>query len=77
MSFLLEALRKSENQKKLGHAPSIHSTADLEIRRPSRLTPGVALLVLLPVVIVLAWFGWQFYKDRDEPELEKVPCSRN
>lgn len=68
MSILLEALRKSEKQKHLGHAPSIHSTADLELRRPARWKPGIILLVLLPVILVLAWFGFQQNRNIDNPE---------
>ncbi len=65
MSFLLDALRKSENQKRLGDVPSIHSTAGLESRSRSTIKPVLILLALLPAFIVVAWYGWQMYAESD------------
>jgi general secretion pathway protein B len=56
MSFLLDALRKSENQKRAGAVPTIHSTDHLETRRPRRRVPWL-ILVLFPTLLVLGWFG--------------------
>jgi len=59
MSILLDALRKSEQEKKLGAAPDIHGAEPMiyETRRPGWLIPvGVAGLVLLLLVgTYLAW----------------------
>ena len=57
MSFLLDALRKSETQKHLGETPTIHSSSVLETRTLARHRLGLVLVVLVPVLLVLAWFG--------------------
>lgn len=57
MSFLLDALRKSEDQKRKGPVPTIHGgqhpTAETS-RRPAVVL--YALLVLLPLLLVFAWY---------------------
>lgn len=57
MSFLLDALRKSESQKHLGQTPTIHSSSVLETRTSANRRLGLVLVVLLPVLLVLAWYG--------------------
>ena len=59
MSFLLDALRKSENQKHLGDVPTIHSSPGPELNSRSPFKPGLIALVLLPAVLVVAWYSWQ------------------
>lgn len=59
MSFLLDALRKSENQKHRGDVPTIHSSSGLERRARSPLKPGLVALFLLPAILVIAWYAWQ------------------
>jgi general secretion pathway protein B len=58
MSFLLEALRKSENQKRRGEVPNIHSQPEpsgaIRSVRPLRW-----LLVAVPAVLILAWAAWR------------------
>jgi general secretion pathway protein B len=61
MSFLLDALRKSENQKQLGNAPTIHSTENLGKPPRRRLKPVVFVLILLPALLVLSWYVWQLF----------------
>lgn len=67
MSLLLEALRKSENQRRLGALPSIHSPApdwDSEPRRPRRVA---AVALALAGLAVLGWLTWQQYRPpRDD-----------
>ncbi|NND45507.1 MAG: GspB domain-containing protein [Xanthomonadales bacterium] len=56
MSFLLDALRKSEDQKRSGAVPTIHGgpPPSADERRPAvRL---YALLILLPLLLVFAWY---------------------
>lgn len=66
MSFLLEALRKSENQKHRGDVPTIHSSTGLELRSQSPFKPGLIALILLPAVLVLAWYAWQSSKQEED-----------
>lgn len=56
MSFLLDALRKSEDEKRRGAAPSIHGDeVPARSRTPSRLLLHASLIVV-PLLLVLAWF---------------------
>lgn len=58
MSFLLEALRKSENQKRRGDVPTIHSQPEpAGVTRSAR--PLRWLLVAVPAVLILAWAAWR------------------
>jgi general secretion pathway protein B len=65
MSFLLEALRKSENEKRIGNVPTIHTATGLEEPSRRHRATGLALLVLLPAGMVLGWFAWQEYRQKD------------
>ncbi len=62
MSILLDALRKSEQQKKLGAAPDIYSEAPASParRRFPWLMPAVAV-IFLALVLVGAYVAWQVY----------------
>ncbi len=57
MSFILDALRKSENTKHRGDVPTIHSSQELEVTPGARRRKGPLVLVLLPAFLVLVWFG--------------------
>jgi len=55
MSFLLDALRKSEDQKRRGAVPSIHGGPE---NAPARRMPralNYAILVVVPLLLVLTW----------------------
>jgi general secretion pathway protein B len=68
MSFLLEALRKSEEQKRRGEVPSIH-TAVPQRNVPSRTgLLQVAIVVLL--LIVIAWLTWRTWLGGEETILD-------
>jgi general secretion pathway protein B len=71
MSFLLDALRKSENQKHRGDVPTIHSSSGLERRARSPLKPGLLALFLLPAILVIAWYAWQ--SSRQPPSQDVTP----
>lgn len=60
MSILLDSLRKSEAQRKIKSAPSIHSAQPYGSARsrPARWAPVVMAGV---VAIAIAWFGWRQY----------------
>ncbi|MFT5139347.1 MAG: general secretion pathway protein B [Lysobacterales bacterium] len=72
MSFLLDALRKSENQKRLGNAPSIHSTTDPGRTTHKRFNPALLILILLPALLVVSWYGWQVFLDTNQVVSETV-----
>lgn len=60
MSILLDSLRKSEAQRKIKDAPSIHSAQPYGAARSH--SARWALIVMVGVVaIAIAWFGWRQY----------------
>lgn len=66
MSILLDALKKSEEQRQMGTAPGIHSNPD---HRPSGGTRGapawVPIALVLLAVLIISWLGWQQYREPD------------
>ena len=59
MSMLLEALKKSEEQRQLGSTPDIHQAADHDPDAGAgRSLPWVPILLAAVAVSVMAWFGW-------------------
>lgn len=66
MSILLEALKKSEQSRKLGETPTLGTPVE---DVPASNAPAGNLVPVLLVVLsafVMAWFGWQQY-TRPEP----------
>ncbi len=74
MSFLLDALRKTEDQKHRREVPTIHSADPAPDSRPARRFMGPYLLVLLPAFFVLAWFGSRQFADSGSGEAQPAPA---
>lgn len=69
MSILLDALKRSEEQRQLGKAPDIHASAGAgPVQRSARQRRVIVLLVVVGAV-ALAWFGWRQFQS---PESEDV-----
>lgn len=64
MSILLEALKKSEEQRQLGKTPDIHGTADHD-PAGERKSGGMWLPLSMMAVaaVAITWFGWQQYRE--------------
>ena len=76
MSFLLDALRKSENRKHLGDVPTIHSTQSLNTGAAGKRGMAPVVLVLLPAFLVLIWVGSrQFATKENVPETQVAQAS--
>lgn len=60
MSILLDSLRKSEAQRKIKDAPSIHSAQPYGVAR-SRSARWAPIVMVGVVAIAIAWFGWRQY----------------
>ena len=59
MSMLLDALKKSEEQRQLGSTPDIHQAADHNPDgRNSSTLPWLPVILSAIAVAVMAWFGW-------------------
>lgn len=69
MSILLDALKKSEEQRQLGSMPNIHSAvADQPIRAIGELQ-WLPLSMMAFSAIVIAWIGWNQY---EKPEADGI-----
>jgi general secretion pathway protein B len=70
MSILLDALKKSEELRQLGKAPSIHSP----VAEPGDGRPGaphwIPLALMAVSAIAMAWIGWQQFRV---PSASAVP----
>jgi general secretion pathway protein B len=63
MSMILDALRKSEEQRRLGAQPDIHNApgeSPPDASEPLRQWLPVSLIVVS--ALVMAWFGWQQFR---------------
>ena len=63
MSILLDALRKSEEQRRLGSAPSIHDGSGAQ---PPGSAPGqqwIPMALVALAAVALAWIGWEQYRQ--------------
>lgn len=60
MSYILEALKKSEQERRLGHVPDISVLQEAPARAPQRWQRWLlaALLVNLLVLLIVAWRPW-------------------
>ena len=67
MSILLDALRRSEEQRQLGKAPDIHASTGAGPAPRSPMRRWAPLMLIAVVAIALAWFGWRQFQS---PESE-------
>lgn len=62
MSILLDALKKSEEQRQLGKTPSIHSPGSEPPGNRSAGQQWIPLALMAVGAIALAWIGWQQFR---------------
>lgn len=63
MSILLDALKKSEEQRQLGSAPNIHAGPNrVPGGRSDRLRPWIPMALVLAAALTMSWLGWQQYR---------------
>ena len=67
MSILLDALKKSEEQRQLGKVPGIHSPAGGVAARRAPTQRWALLLLIAVSAVAIGWFGWQQFQS-PEPE---------
>ena len=64
MSILLDALKKSEEQRQLGQAPDIHAASESTPGRGSAATVSwLPILLLVIAAVVIAAFSWRQYRE--------------
>jgi len=62
MSILLEALKKSEEQRRLGTTPTLQTSVEAAAAEQDSLQHWLPLLLTAVSVIAVAWLGWQQYR---------------
>jgi len=73
MSILLDALRKSEQRKRAGDVPTIHSAAPASEGARRSVSPLAVGLVLVPLFLLAAWLTWRQYGAPAPPEQAPAP----
>ena len=61
MSYILDALRKSERQRQIGEVPRIHTVQDGYTTEPAGRNPWIliAVIAILANISIGGWFWWQ------------------
>jgi len=59
MSILLEALKKSEQERQLGQTPTLQTSPDVLPRGDGSMNRWIILALCIMSASVMAWFGWQ------------------
>jgi general secretion pathway protein B len=63
MSILLEALKKSEQDRQLGQTPTLQTRPDEPSQGAAALNPWILLAMAVVSISVMAWFGWQQFRE--------------
>ena len=74
MSILLDALKKSEEQRQLGKVPGIHSPVEGLPRDVAGRRRWIPWLLVFGIVLILAWTAWRQFGPPDPPPVS-VPDS--
>lgn len=79
MSYILDALRKSERQRQVGEVPRVHTVQESYSAEPARRNPWilVAVLAILANIGVGGWLWWQHQQSTDgvAPDTSNTPVS--
>ncbi|MDT8319433.1 MAG: general secretion pathway protein GspB [Xanthomonadales bacterium] len=67
MSILLDALKKSEEQRRLGETPTIHSGGGGQVFSDDDGRRWIPLGLLTLSAVTVAWFGWQQFREPPAP----------
>jgi len=72
MSILLDALKRSEEQRQLGNTPSIHSPDERWPASAVATRQWIPITLMAIGAIAMAWIGWQQYR---QPESSAVAAA--
>jgi general secretion pathway protein B len=73
VSILLDALKKSEEQRRLGETPGVHSPADHDPDQGRRRLPRwLWLLAAVPVVLLAGWFARTWFETGEQPSVAET-----
>lgn len=76
MSFILEALKKAEQERNLGRAPDLQMVHPSAESSPRRLWPWLLSGTLLINAVLLGWFMIGFYGN-DQPQSDALSLTRS
>ncbi len=62
MSILLEALKKSEQERQRGQTPTLQTHSEESRGGQSSLNPWILFSMIAVSAFVMAWFGWQQFR---------------
>jgi len=62
MSILLDALKKSEQERHLGQTPTLQSHPNEPLQGGKSLNQWIILAMVVVSVSVMTWFGWQQFR---------------
>lgn len=76
MSYILDALRKSEHQRQIGEVPRVHTLQDGYAAEPVRRNPWilVAVVALLANIGIGGWLWWQHQQSASQ-QTASVPAA--
>lgn len=80
MSYILEALKKSQQERQIGHVPDISQIQDAPLTRPAPRWPRWLLAALLVNVVMLVALAWRTWETRrvavvSEPAVAVAPSA--
>lgn len=76
MSILLEALKKSEQERQLGQTPTLNTRPDEPSNGAATPNPWILLAMATVSVCVMAWFGWQQFREPAGAEVSRVATAQ-
>jgi len=75
MSILLEALKKSEEQRQLGETPTIHTQVESQPVDRDSLHHWIPLSLMALSIIVISWLGWQQFRKPEPASPASSPAT--
>jgi general secretion pathway protein B len=75
MSILLDALKRSEEQRRLGATPTLQTTVESSAAEGDSLQHWLPLLLMGVSVIAIAWFGLQQFRAPEETAAVSRPLA--
>jgi len=73
MSILLDALKKSEQQRELGNTPTLQTSVEGQSPSNATLNHWIPLSLMALSACVMAWFGWQQFRTPEPGNDPAVP----
>jgi general secretion pathway protein B len=76
MSILLDALKKSEEQRQLGKVPGIHSPVAERSLQRSMAQRFVPVILIVVSAVAMAWFGWRQFQPPESGDSPAAETAR-